>query len=77
MIVSVLMENHLAEQLEERNDRWIPPSLRPRYAALREQATLIGRAREIMGDIRARLAARREAAAVAAPADKNAVAARD
>lgn len=53
------MDNQLAvelERLEERNDRWIPPCLRPRYALMREQTVLMHRAREIMGDMRARLA---------------------
>lgn len=67
------MENHLAESLEERNDRWIPPSLRPRYAAMREQAVLIRTARERIEVIRARLAA---LPSVSLP-DKNAVPTRD
>lgn len=79
------MDNHLAEQLEERNDRWIPPCLRPHYAAMREQAVLIRTARERIEAIRARLATAPApapapvpaggagtAAASAAPADKNA-----
>jgi hypothetical protein len=67
------MDNHLAEALEERNDRWIPPCLRPRYAAMREQAVLIRQAREIIAALHA--ARERERASVSLP-DKN-VAARD
>jgi len=70
------MDNHLAESLEERNDRWIPPCLRARYAAMREQAVLIRQARGIIEEGRARLAElRAERASVSLP-DKN-VAARD
>jgi hypothetical protein len=78
------MDNQLAvslERLEERNDRWIPPCLRPRYALMREQTVLMHRARELIAEGRARLEAlraEREAApAAVSPPDKNAVAARD
>jgi len=72
--VSVLMDNQLAvelERLEERNDRWIPPCLRPGYALMREQTILMHRARELIAEGSARLEAlraEREAAAAAAPA---------
>ena len=72
--MSVLMDNQLAvelERLEERNDRWIPPCLRPGYALMREQTVLMHRARELIAEGSARLEAlraEREAAAAAAPA---------
>jgi hypothetical protein len=53
------MENHLAETLEERNDRWIPPCLRARYALMREEAVLIRRARTLMEESIARARALR------------------
>lgn len=52
-----IMDNHMAEHFEERNDRWVPPCLRERYAAMRETAVAIHTARERLMAIRERLRA--------------------